>query len=124
MITTPYTFVATSHALLWNGIKPVFVDVKPDSFTLDPEKIEGAITSQTTAILPVHCYGSPCDVERIEEIADVYGLRVLYDAAHAFGVRYKGRSILTYGDLSVLSFHATKVQSFVRTEKPSSVSTT
>lgn len=109
VITTPYTFVATSHALLWNGIKPVFIDIKPDTFNLDPEKIEAAITSQTTAILPVHCYGSPCDVERIEEIADIYGLRVIYDAAHAFGVRHKERSILNYGDLSVLSFHATKV---------------
>ncbi len=109
VITTPYTFVASSHALLWNGITPVFVDVEPDTFNLDPEKIEAAITSQTTAIMPVHCYGSPCGVERIEAIADIYGLRVLYDAAHAFGVKHNGQSLLNYGDMSVLSFHATKV---------------
>lgn len=109
VITTPYSFVASAHSLLWNGIKPVFVDIDPKTFNLDPEKIEAAITPQTTAILPVHVYGNPCDVKEIEEIADVYGLRVIYDAAHAFGVRYKGESLLTHGDLSVLSFHATKV---------------
>ena len=109
VITTPYSFVATAHALLWNNIKPVFVDIDANSFNLDPEKIESAITSQTTAIMPVHCYGNPCAVERIEKIADTYGLRVIYDAAHAFGIRYKGESLLRYGDLSVLSFHATKV---------------
>lgn len=109
VITTPYSFVATSHALLWNGITPVFADIDPDSLNLDPTQIEAAITPQTTAILPVHCYGIPCDVERIQSLADSYGLRVIYDAAHAFGVKYHGRSLLNYGDLSVLSFHATKV---------------
>jgi len=109
VITTPYSFVATTHSLVWNNIKPVFVDIDPVSFNLDPEKIESAITGTTTAIMPVHCYGNPCDVERIQDIADRYGLRVVYDAAHAFGVRYKGQSLLNHGDLSVLSFHATKV---------------
>ncbi|VAW76730.1 Aminotransferase, DegT/DnrJ/EryC1/StrS family [hydrothermal vent metagenome] len=109
VITTPYSFVATAHSLLWNNITPVFVDVDPVSFNLSPEKIESAITSKTTAILPVHCYGHPCDVEAIQEIADNHGLKVIYDAAHAFGVEDKGGSILKHGDLSVLSFHATKV---------------
>lgn len=109
VITTPYSFVATSHSLLWNGIKPVFVDVDPNTLNLDPAKIEAAITPQTTAIMPVHCYGNPCAVERIQTIADTYGLKVIYDAAHAFGVQYKGASLLRHGDLSVLSFHATKV---------------
>jgi dTDP-4-amino-4,6-dideoxygalactose transaminase len=109
VITTPYSFVATSHALLWNGIQPVFVDVQPGSLNMDPDRIQAAITPRTTAIMPVHCYGRPCDVDRIERIADDYGLKVVYDAAHAFGVRAGGRSILRHGDLSVLSFHATKV---------------
>ena len=109
VITTPYSFVASSHALLWNGIAPVFVDIDPATLNLDPAKIEAAITPQTTAIMPVHCYGHPCDVARIEKIADNYGLKVIYDAAHAFGVQTDGTSILNYGDLSVLSFHATKV---------------
>jgi len=109
VITTPYSFVATSHSLLWNGIKPVFVDIDPDTFNLDPAKIEAAITPQTTAIMPVHCYGHPCDVEAIQKIADNYNLKVIYDAAHAFGVQDAGGSILRHGDLSVLSFHATKV---------------
>ncbi|WP_161865560.1 DegT/DnrJ/EryC1/StrS family aminotransferase [Pseudomonas yangonensis] len=109
VITTPYSFVATSHSLLWNGLTPVFVDIDPVSCNLDPSKIEQAITSATTAIMPVHCYGVPCDVERIQGIADNYGLKVIYDAAHAFAVRLAGRSILQYGDLSILSFHATKV---------------
>jgi dTDP-4-amino-4,6-dideoxygalactose transaminase len=109
VITTPFSFVATTHALHWNGIKPVFADIDPTSLNLDPEKIEAAITPQTTAILPVHVYANPCDVERIETIADTYGLRVIYDAAHAFGVRIRDRSILEYGDMSVLSFHGTKV---------------
>lgn len=109
VITTPYSFVATAHSLLWNGIKPVFVDIDPATCNLNPEKIEAAITPQTTAILPVHCYGNPCDVERIERIADTYGLKVIYDGAHAFGVKYKGESLFKHGDLSVLSFHATKV---------------
>lgn len=109
VITTPYSFVATAHSLLWNGIKPVFVDIDPHSLNLDPAKIEAAITPQTTAIMPVHCYGNACDVRAIKAIADNYNLRVIYDAAHAFAVRDEGGSILRHGDLSVLSFHATKV---------------
>lgn len=109
VITTPYSFVATAHSLLWNGIKPVFVDIDPDTLNMDPEKIEAAITPQTTAIMPVHCYGTPCNVEAINRIADIYNLRVIYDAAHSFAVRDEGGSILRHGDLSVLSFHATKV---------------
>ncbi|MED5612245.1 DegT/DnrJ/EryC1/StrS family aminotransferase [Janthinobacterium sp. P210005] len=109
VITTPYSFVATAHSLLWNGIKPIFVDIDPLSLNMDPARIEAAITPHTTAIMPVHCYGRPCDVERIEKIADNYGLKVIYDAAHAFGVRHKGSSVLNCGDLSVLSFHATKI---------------
>lgn len=109
VITTPYSFVATSHALLWNKIKPVFVDIEPDSFNLDPAQIEAAITPETTAILPVHCYGVPANIDEIQRIADIYGLSLIYDAAHAFGVRYRGRTLLEAGDLSVLSFHATKV---------------
>lgn len=109
VITTPYSFVATAHSLMWNGIKPVFVDIDPATLNLAPSKIEAAITPQTTAILPVHCYGHPCDVEAIQRIADNYGLKVIYDAAHAFGVRDEGGSIVRHGDLSVLSFHATKV---------------
>ena len=109
VITTPYSFVATSHSLLWNGIKPVFVDIDPRTLNLDPVRIEAAITPQTTAIMPVHCYGHPCDVEAIQKIADNYNLKVIYDAAHAFGVEDEGGSVLRHGDLSVLSFHATKV---------------
>lgn len=109
VITTPYSFVATAHSLLWNGIKPVFVDVDPGTLNLDPKRIEAAITPQTTAIMPVHCYGHPCDVEAIQKIADNYNLKVIYDAAHAFGVETANGSVLKYGDLSVLSFHATKV---------------
>ena len=109
VITTPYSFVATSHSLLWNGIKPVFVDIDPNTLNLDPNKIEAAITPQTTAIMPVHCYGHPCDVQAIQKIADNYNLKIIYDAAHAFGVEDAGGSILRHGDLSVLSFHATKV---------------
>ncbi|MDG2526526.1 DegT/DnrJ/EryC1/StrS family aminotransferase [Stenotrophomonas sp. HITSZ_GD] len=109
VITTPYSFVATGHSLLWNGLKPVFVDIDPVTFNLDPAKIEAAITPQTTAIMPVHCYGTPCDVAAIERIAENYNLKVIYDAAHAFAVRDGGGSILRHGDLSVLSFHATKV---------------
>jgi len=108
VITTPYSFVATAHSLLWNGIKPVFVDIDPQSFNLDPRKIEAAITPQTTAIVPVHCYGRPCDVRGIQSIADNYNLKVIYDAAHAFAVECHCGSVLTHGDLSVLSFHATK----------------
>lgn len=109
VITTPYSFVATSHSLLWNGIEPVFVDIDPRTLNVDPAQIEAAITPHTTAILPVHCYGHPCDVDAIQRIADTYNLRVIYDAAHAFGVQCQGGSVLGHGDLSVLSFHATKV---------------
>lgn len=109
VITTPYSFVATAHSLLWNGNKPVFVDVEPETLNLDPAKIEAAITTQTTAIMPVHCYGNPCDVDAIQKIADNYNLKVIYDAAHAFGVQCHCGSLLNHGDLSVLSFHATKV---------------
>lgn len=109
VITTPYSFVATTHSLWWNGIKPVFVDIDPATGNIDPEKIEAAITPKTTAIMPVHVYGKPCDTKRIQEIADKYGLKVIYDAAHAFGVEVNGESILNAGDMSTLSFHATKV---------------
>ncbi|MBV8039693.1 DegT/DnrJ/EryC1/StrS family aminotransferase [Bacteroides sp. AN502] len=109
VITTPYSFVATTHSLWWNGIKPVFVDIDPATGNIDPDKIEAAITPKTTAIMPVHVYGKPCDVKRIQEIADKYGLKVIYDAAHAFGVEVNGESILKAGDMSTLSFHATKV---------------
>jgi dTDP-4-amino-4,6-dideoxygalactose transaminase len=109
VITTPYTFVATTHALWWNNIKPVFIDIEPDTFNIDPCKIESAITPQTTAILPVHVYGNPCNVQKIKEIADAYGLKVIYDACHTFGVTIKGIPVLNFGDLSVMSFHATKV---------------
>jgi len=108
VITTPFSFVATSHALWWNNIKPVFVDIEPVTFNLDPAKIEAAITPQTTAIMPVHVYGNPCNIAAIKEIADRYGLKIIYDAAHAFGVKLNGDSVMNAGDLSVLSFHATK----------------
>jgi dTDP-4-amino-4,6-dideoxygalactose transaminase len=109
VITTPYSFVATAHSLLWNGFTPVFVDIDPKTRNLDPARIEEAITPATSAILPVHCYGIPCDTAAIGRIADAHGLKVIYDAAHAFGVRRNGRGLLREGDLSVLSFHATKV---------------
>lgn len=108
VITTPFSFVATTHSLWWNNIKPVFVDIDPDNFTIDPSKFESAITPKTSAILAVHVYGNPCNVEKIQEIASIHGLKVLYDACHAFGVEKDGRSILNFGDMSVLSFHATK----------------
>lgn len=113
VITTPYSFAATTHALWWNGIKPVFVDIDPTTGNINPDKIEAAITPKTTAIMPVHVYGKPCDTKRIQEIADQYGLKVIYDAAHAFGVEVNGESILNAGDLSTLSFHATKVYNTV-----------
>ncbi len=113
VITTPYSFVATTHSLWWNGIKPVFVDVDLATGNIDVDKIEAAITPKTTAIMPVHVYGNPCDTERIQEIADRYGLKVIYDAAHAFGVKVNGKSVLEAGDLSTLSFHATKVYNTV-----------
>ncbi len=109
VITTPYSFVATTHAIWWNGIKPVFVDIDPATGGIDPYRIEEAITPKTTAIMPVHVYGKPCRTAEIQAIADKYGLRVIYDAAHAFGVEVNGKSILTEGDMSTLSFHATKV---------------
>lgn len=109
VITTPYSFVATTHSIWWNGCKPVFVDIDPSNCGIDPDKIEAAITPRTTAIMPVHCYGKPCDMERIQPIADKYGLKVVYDAAHAFGVEVNGKSVLEQGDMATLSFHATKV---------------
>ncbi len=109
VITTPFSFVATAHSLLWNNIKPVFADIDPTTYNLNPAKIEEAITPQTTAIVPVHVYGRPCNVEAIQKIADIYGLKVIYDAAHAFGVTHEQQSVLNFGDLSILSFHATKV---------------
>lgn len=109
VITTPFSFVATTHSLWWNNIKPVFADIEPYTFNLDPDKVEAAITPQTTAIMPVHVYGNPCNTERFQQIADTYGLKLIYDAAHSFGVKINGDSILNYGDLSILSFHATKV---------------
>jgi dTDP-4-amino-4,6-dideoxygalactose transaminase len=109
VITTPFSFVATTHALHWNGIKPVFCDIDPLTYNLDPRKIEAAISPKTTAIMPVHVYGNPCDVSKIQDIAGIYGLRVIYDACHAFGVRLQGNSVMNFGDLSVISFHATKV---------------
>ena len=109
VITTPFSFVATTHSLWWNGIKPVFVDIEPETCNLDPSKIEAAITPRTTAIMPVHVYGKPCKTKEIQEIANKYGLKVIYDAAHAFGVEINGESILNFGDMATLSFHATKV---------------
>jgi dTDP-4-amino-4,6-dideoxygalactose transaminase len=113
VITTPFSFVATTHALWWNKIKPVFADIEPEYLNIDPAKIELAITKKTSAILPVHVYGNPCQMERIQQIADKYNLKVIYDAAHAFGVKHHGTSVLNCGDLSVLSFHATKVYSTI-----------
>lgn len=109
IITTPFSFVATTHAISWNGLVPVFADIDPVTLNLDPAKVEAAIGPRTSAILPVHCYGNPCDVEGIRQVADRHGLRVIYDAAHAFGVEDAGGSVLRHGDLAVLSFHATKV---------------
>lgn len=109
VITSPFSFVATTHSLWWNGIKPVFVDIDLSTGNIDPNKIEAAITPHTTAIMPVHVYGNPCDTEAIQIIADKYGLKIIYDAAHAFGVKIDGKSILKAGDMSTLSFHATKV---------------
>ncbi|MBP3763030.1 MAG: DegT/DnrJ/EryC1/StrS family aminotransferase [Bacteroidales bacterium] len=109
VITTPYSFVATTHAIWWNGCKPVFVDIEEETCGIDPDRIEAAISPRTTAIMPVHCYGIPCNTDRIQAIARKYGLKVIYDAAHAFGVRRDGQSILNCGDMSTLSFHATKV---------------
>ena len=113
VITTPYSFVATTHSIWWNGLKPVFVDVDEETGNINPEKIEAAITPHTTAIMPVHVYGTPCNMKRIQEIADIYGLKVIYDAAHAFGVKKDGESVLKAGDMSTLSFHATKVYNTV-----------
>ena len=109
VITTPYSFVATTHSIWWNGCRPVFVDIEEKTCGIDPEKIEAAITPKTTAIMPVHCYGKPVNMDAIQAIADKYGLKVIYDAAHAFGVEVNGESVLNRGDMSTLSFHATKV---------------
>ena len=109
VITTPYSFVATAHSIKWNGLEPVFVDIDTITCNLNPDLIEGAITEKTSAILPVHVYGIPCEAEKIQKIADKHNLKVIYDAAHAFGVKRNGKSILNEGDLSILSFHATKV---------------
>ncbi|MCH7379921.1 MULTISPECIES: DegT/DnrJ/EryC1/StrS family aminotransferase [Acinetobacter] len=109
VITTPYTFVATAHSIVWNKLTPVFVDIDPNTSNIDPEAVEAAITDKTVAILPVHCYGIPCEVDALQKISDQYQLKLIYDAAHAFGIKCQGRSILDYGDLSVISFHATKV---------------
>lgn len=108
VITTPYSFVATTHSLWWNNIKPIFADIEPRYLNLNPEKVEAAISPLTTAIMPVHVYGNPCQVDEFQKLADIYGLKIIYDAAHAFGVKINGKSILNYGDLSILSFHATK----------------
>lgn len=109
VITTPYSFVATTHSIWWNGCRPVFVDIEEETCGINPDKIEAAITPHTTAIMPVHCYGKPVKMKQIQEIADKYGLKVIYDAAHAFGVEVNGESVLNAGDMSTLSFHATKV---------------
>ena len=109
VITTPYSFVATTHSIWWNGCRPVFVDIEESTCGIDPNKIEAAITPKTTAIMPVHCYGKPVNMDAIQSIADKYGLKVIYDAAHAFGVEVNGESVLNRGDMSTLSFHATKV---------------
>lgn len=109
IITTPFSYVATTSSIVWEGCRPVFVDIDPETLCLDPELIEASITPQTTAILPVHVYGHPCDVERIQRVADRHGLKVIYDAAHAFGVRYNAQSLLVHGDIATLSFHATKL---------------
>ena len=109
VITTPYSFVATTHAIWWNGCKPVFVDIEESTCGIDPNKIEAAITPKTTAIMPVHCYGKPCDTERIQAIADKYGLKVIYDAAHAFSTKIDGVDIGNFGDITMFSFHATKL---------------
>jgi dTDP-4-amino-4,6-dideoxygalactose transaminase len=109
VITTPFSYVATTSAILWQRCKPVYVDIDPESLNIDPTKIEAAITKDTKAILAVHVFGNPCDLEAIEEIAKKHNLKVIYDAAHAFGVTYKGRSLLSYGDISTCSFHATKL---------------
>jgi len=109
VITTPFSFVATAHSLWWNNIKPIFADIEPRTFNLDPNRIEAAITPKTIAILPVHVYGNPCDVDAMRDICDTYGLKLIYDAAHAFGTRINGASVADFGNLSILSFHATKV---------------
>ena len=109
VITTPYTFVATAHSIVWNKLTPVFVDIDPETSNIDPKEVEKAITAKTVAILPVHCYGIPCAVDQLQTLADKHNLKLIYDAAHAFACEYQGQSLLNYGDLSVISFHATKV---------------
>lgn len=108
IITSPFSHVATSGAMVWENCKPIFVDIDPDSFNMNPENIESKINEKTTAILPVHVYSNPCEIEKIQGIANKYNLKVIYDAAHAFGVKYKGYSIFSYGDISMASFNATK----------------
>jgi dTDP-4-amino-4,6-dideoxygalactose transaminase len=109
VITTPFSFIATASTIAWEGLKPVFADINPQTYNIDPEQIESRITKKTSAIVPVHVFGNPCEVERIQNIADKYGLKVVYDAAHAFGVQYRGESVLNFGDISTISFHATKL---------------
>lgn len=109
VITTPFSFVATTNSILWQGCKPVYVDIDPDTFNIDPNKIEAAITPKTSAILATHVYGNPCNIDAIQSIADKHGLKVIYDAAHCFGTKYKNRSVFEYGDISTTSFHATKL---------------
>ena len=109
VITTPYSFAATTHAIYWNHCKPVFCDIDADTFNIDASKIESLITPKTTCILPVHTYGNPCDIDEVQRISEIYGLKVIYDAAHTFGAKYRGKSLCDFGDLSMISFHATKV---------------
>ena len=109
VITTPFTFVATTNVILWEGLTPVFADIDPTTFNIDPGEVEDKITRKTSAILAVHVYGNPCYVEELEEIASEYGLKLIFDAAHAFGVQYENQSVLNFGDVSTLSFHATKI---------------
>ena len=109
IITTPYSYVATTNSILWAGCEPVFVDIEPQTFCINPDLIEAAITDETSAILATHIYGFPCDVTKIQQLADQHGIKVIYDAAHAFGVKLAGESILLQGDCSAVSFHATKV---------------
>ena len=117
VITTPFSFASTTHAIVRNNLTPVFCDIRPEDYTMDPEKIEALITDKTSAIMPVHVYGNLCDVERIEAIARKHGLRVIYDAAHTFGERYKGKSVAEFGDASIFSFHATKVFNSIEGER-------
>lgn len=109
VITTPFSYVATTSSLVWEGCKPIYVDIDPETFNIDPTKIEDAIDSDTEAILATHCFGNPCDIDAIDRIAKKHNLKVIYDAAHCFGTTYKGKSVFTFGDISTTSFHATKL---------------